>query len=119
MVHAHSKQPSTPLRLPPLPSAQYMAVVFGILTCPALIATIIFLCGSWYDNQASLEKSTIGNYGLVSTGNGTSSLGAMLLADPAVTATVKDISATSFSSIKGEHISLFGVLGPGGRTRPI
>jgi hypothetical protein len=77
-----------------------MAIVFGCLSiCPGFIAVIIFLCGSWYDSSASLEKSTIGNYGLVSTDNGTDSLGSLLAAQPTLAARA---STVSFSNSKSE-----------------
>ena len=86
---------------------QYMAIVFGILSvCPGLIVMILFLCGSWFDSgDASLEKTTIGNYGMASSMNGTSLIGAMLALNPNISAAVGGVELTpTFSSKKGEGI---------------
>jgi len=86
-------------------SSQYMAIVFGILSvCPGLIVMILFLCGSWFDNKdSSLEKTTIGNYGLVSTSNGSSQLGVMLAASPSISAAVGGVELTTYSLKKREE----------------
>ena len=86
--------------LPPCP--QYMATVFGVLAvCPGLVAVVLFLCGSWYDAAGSLEKSTIGNYGLVSSTNGSSALGALLLSDSSISSSQAS-GLVSFTSAKSE-----------------
>ncbi|GAX74805.1 hypothetical protein CEUSTIGMA_g2252.t1 [Chlamydomonas eustigma] len=83
---------------------KYMAIVFGCLSvCPGIIAVIVFLCGSWYNSSGSLEKSTIGNYGLVSTTNGTDSLGSLLAAQDSLAGAASTIS---FSNSKNAEIQL-------------
>ena len=79
-----------------------MAMLFGVLAiCPGIICVILYLCGSWYDQTGSLEKTTIGNYGLVSTTSGIGNLSALLAADTAIV--IVDASGlASFSSAKSE-----------------
>ena len=78
---------------------QYMATLFGVLAlCPGLVAVVIFLCGSWYDASGSIEKSTIGNYGLVSSTKGSSALASLLLTE----SSIQTSGLVSFTSAKSE-----------------
>lgn len=79
-----------------------MAVAFAVLSvCVGLPSLIIFLAGPWYPSSSNLERSTIGNFGLVSNNSGSNLIQSLLVNDASVD--TSGLSIGGFGSSKSER----------------
>mmetsp|Transcript_4883 Transcript_4883/g.14853 ORF Transcript_4883/g.14853 Transcript_4883/m.14853 type:complete len:772 (+) Transcript_4883:494-2809(+) len=87
---------------------KFMALVFCILAVvPALLAVIVFALGPWYNGRADIDNVMLGNFGLVSSVNGSTSLDFLLAANEYVSTVIDSVfTLKSFDAAKSPEFEV-------------